>query len=125
MMVEISNGELLDKLSILKIKLDNISEDGKLKNIRKEFDILNELSNEFLKQTTILNLFNELLDVNKKLWDVEDFIRHKEKLKEFDEEFVFYARNVYITNDLRAEIKRKINDITNSEIVEEKSYERY
>jgi hypothetical protein len=66
-----------------------------------------------------------LLDVNKKLWDVEDFIRHKEKLKEFDEEFVFYARNVYITNDLRAEIKRKINDITNSEIVEEKSYERY
>jgi hypothetical protein len=125
MMVEISNGELLDKLSILKIKLDNISEDDKLKNIRKEFDILNELSNEFLKQTTILNLFNELLDVNKKLWDVEDFIRHKEKLKEFDEEFVFYARNVYITNDLRAEIKRKINDITNSEIVEEKSYERY
>jgi hypothetical protein len=125
MMVEISNGELLDKLSILKIKLDNISEDGKLKNIRKEFDILNELSNEFLKQTTIMNLFNELLDVNKKLWDVEDFIRHKEKLKEFDEEFVFYARNVYITNDLRAEIKRKINDITNSEIVEEKSYERY
>jgi hypothetical protein len=125
MMVEISNGELLDKLSILKIKLDNISEDGKLKNIRKEFDILNELSNEFLKQTTIMNLFNELLDVNKKLWDVEDFIRHKEKLKEFDEEFVFYARNVYITNDLRADIKRKINDITNSEIVEEKSYERY
>jgi hypothetical protein len=125
MMVEISNGELLDKLSILKIKLDNISEDGKLKNIRKEFHILNELSNEFLKQTTIMNLFNELLDVNKKLWDVEDFIRHKEKLKEFDEEFVFYARNVYITNDLRAEIKRKINDITNSEIVEEKSYERY
>ncbi len=125
MMVEISNGELLDKLSILKIKLDNISEDDKLKNIRKEFDILNELSNEFLKQTTIMNLFNELLDVNKKLWDVEDFIRHKEKLKEFDEEFVFYARNVYITNDLRAEIKRKINDITNSEIVEEKSYERY
>ena len=125
MMVEISNGELLDKLSILKIKLDNISEDGKLKNIRKEFDILNELSNEFIKQTTIMNLFNELLDVNKKLWDVEDFIRHKEKLKEFDEEFVFYARNVYITNDLRADIKRKINDITNSEIVEEKSYERY
>lgn len=125
MIVEISNGELLDKLSILKIKLDNISEENKLKNIRKEFDILNELSNEFLKQTSVLNLFNELLVVNKKLWDIEDSIRHKEKLKEFDEEFVFYARNVYITNDLRAEIKRKINDITNSEIVEEKSYERY
>ncbi len=125
MMVEISNGELIDKLSILKIKIDNISEENKLKNIRKEFDILNELSNEFLKQTSVLNLFNELLAVNKKLWDIEDSIRHKEKLKEFDEEFVFYARNVYITNDLRAEIKRKINDITNSEIVEEKSYERY
>jgi len=125
MMVEISNGELIDKLSILKIKIDNISEENKLKNIRKEFDILNELSNEFLKQTSVLNLFNELLAVNKKLWDIEDSIRHKEKLKEFDEEFVFYARNVYITNDLRADIKRKINDITNSEIVEEKSYERY
>jgi hypothetical protein len=125
MMVEISNGELLDKLSIIKIKLDNISDENKLKNIRKEFDILNTLSDKILKETPILNLFNELLEVNKKLWDVEDSIRHKEKLKEFDEEFVFYARNVYITNDLRAEIKRKINNITNSEIVEEKSYERY
>ena len=122
MMVETSNGELLDKLSILKIKMKNISDENKLINVRKEYDQLNTLSKNLLSLDGIYDLFNKLYEVNKQLWEIEDSIRNKEKLKEFDEEFVFYARNVYITNDLRFSIKKEINEKTNSNFVEEKSY---
>ena len=122
MMIETSNGELLDKLSILKIKMQNISDENKLINVRKEYDQLNTLSKNLLSLDGIYDLFNKLYEVNKQLWEIEDSIRNKEKLKEFDEEFVFYARNVYITNDLRFSIKKEINEKTNSNFVEEKSY---
>lgn len=125
MMVDVSNGELLDKLSILKIKLENIKDENKLVNIKKEFDILTSVSNSLFLKYDIKDMFDRLFEINYKLWQIEDSIRDKERKKEFDEEFVFYARNVYITNDLRSDIKKQINNKTNSEIVEEKSYERY
>ncbi len=125
MMVEISNGELLDKLSILKIKMENISDETKLINISKEYEELNRLSKKLLSIHGIQDLFDKLYEINTELWKTEDLIRSKEKLKEFDKEFVFYARNVYITNDLRFTIKKEINEKTNSNFVEEKSYDKY
>lgn len=125
MMVEISNGELLDKLSILKIKMENISDETKLMNISKEYQELNRLSKKLLSIHGIQDLFDKLYEINTELWKTEDLIRSKEKLKEFDKEFVFYARNVYITNDLRFTIKKEINEKTNSNFVEEKSYDKY
>lgn len=125
MMVEISNGELLDKLSILKIKMENISDETKLINISKEYEELDRLSKNLLSINGIPDLFNKLYEINTELWKTEDLIRSKEKLKEFDKEFVFYARNVYITNDLRFTIKKEINEKTNSNFVEEKSYDKY
>lgn len=125
MMVEISNGELLDKLSILKIKMKNISDETKLINISKEYEELDRLSKNLLSINGIPDLFNKLYEINTELWKTEDLIRSKEKLKEFDKEFVFYARNVYITNDLRFTIKKEINEKTNSNFVEEKSYDKY
>lgn len=125
MMVDVSNGELLDKLSILKIKLENIKDENKLVNIKKEFDILTSASNSLFLKYDIKDMFDRLFEINYKLWQIEDSIRDKERKKEFDEEFVFYARNVYITNDLRSDIKKQINNKTNSELIEEKSYERY
>lgn len=125
MMVETSNGELLDKLSILKIKMENISDENKLINVKKEYEELNRLSKDLLSLDIANNLFDKLYEVNKQLWKIEDSIRNKERLKEFDEEFVFYARNVYITNDLRFSIKKEINEKTNSNFVEEKSYDKY
>lgn len=125
MMVEISNGELLDKLSILKIKMENISDETKLINISKEYEELNRLSKKLLSIHGIQDLFDKLYEINTELWKTEDLIRSKEKLKKFDKEFVFYARNVYITNDLRFTIKKEINEKTNSNFVEEKSYDKY
>lgn len=125
MMIEISNGELLDKISILKIKSHNISDKDKLKNILNELDYLTQISKDLFLDNEIVILFNKLIDVNNKLWKIEDDIRNKESLKEFDEEFVFYARNVYITNDLRSKIKKEINEKTKSKFIEEKSYEKY
>lgn len=125
MKVEVSNGELIDKLSILNIKLRNIKDAEKLLNINKEFSELNEIASELLKIDGVLELYDELTEINSRLWDIEDSIRWKEKEKKFDEEFVYYARNVYITNDLRFKIKSKINTLTDSYFVEEKSYERY
>jgi hypothetical protein len=124
-MIEVSNGELLDKLSILEIKKNNIKDESKLKNVNKEFFEIKKISSGLLEINEVLDLYNELLEINNRLWDIEDSIRWKEKQKEFDEEFVYYARNVYITNDLRFKLKSKINTLTDSYFVEEKSYERY
>ena len=93
MMVEVSNGELLDKLSILKIKLENIKDENKLVNIKREFDILTDVSNSLFLKYDIKHMFDRLFEVNWKLWQIEDSIRDKENKKEFDEEFVYYARN--------------------------------
>lgn len=125
MKVEVSNGELLDKLSILRIKQQKINDEFKLKNINTEVTILEQLSSELLKDPVVLEKYLELSKINEKLWDIEDRIREKEYLKIFDEEFIGLARRVYITNDLRASIKKDINKLTMSHLVEEKSYKSY
>jgi hypothetical protein len=127
MKVEISTGELLDKLSILEIKLLNINDPKKSKNVYKELAVLNPYFQDLLDEygLSIKNLYIKLSNINKTLWDIEDAIRDKEKAEEFDEEFVELARSVYIINDQRAAVKKEINLLTKSELVEEKSYSDY
>jgi len=125
MLIEVSNGEILDKFSILKIKLANITDYDKIKNVEKEIEIIEPMFDSICKDLKIKDLFEMLLEVNKKLWGIEDNIRQHEREKNFDEEFIQLARNVYITNDIRATIKKEINLLSNSNIVEEKSYEKY
>jgi len=127
MKVEISNGELLDKISILELKLLKIEDKEKLVNIQKEFDILNPLAQELFKKYDgqLQVHYLALAEINGKLWDIEDWIRDCEREKRFDKEFVELARSVYITNDQRSEVKKIINIMTSSGLVEEKSYKDY
>ena len=125
MLVPVSNGELMDKYSILLIKKEYIKDDEKIKKVNTEIDCLMESINKLNNQYNIEKLFSELINVNKKLWNIEDSIRMKEKNQEFDEEFIKIARSVYFTNDERARIKNEINNNTNSNIFEVKSYEKY
>lgn len=124
--VDISYGELLDKITILQIKSERISDAAKLQNVHHEMELLQsvwEKSDEV--NIDIKFEIYELKAINEKLWDIEDAIRDKELKKEFDNEFIELARAVYITNDKRADFKRRINVKLNSEIVEEKSYAEY
>ena len=123
--VLLSNGEILDKFSILTIKQNQITDFNKLNNIKTEINILSSIVKEIIDTYSLQKLYNTLQSVNQKLWDVEDNIRIKEKNKEFDDDFIQLARNVYKTNDERADIKKQINHISCSEIIEEKSYEKY
>jgi hypothetical protein len=123
MEIEVSIGEIVDKLSILRIKKNNITDEEKLVNINKEYDYLYYKVFQELKIES--SDFYEMIMVNEMLWNVEDSIRKKEKNKEFDQDFIEMARSVYITNDRRAEIKKNINLKYNSTFVEEKSYESY
>lgn len=127
MLVNVSNGELLDKISILELKLLRIEDEDKLVNIRKEFETLNPLCQELFDKYDgqLQNHYLELAKINGELWDIEDDIRECERQKVFDEKFVSLARNVYITNDKRSEVKKIINLLTDSDLVEEKSYEQY
>ena len=121
--VPISVGELIDKITILEIKKDKLI-NLKLKNILKELSFLRAV----LEKNSIFipdEIFFQLKTINLKLWDIEDKIRIKEKNKEFDNEFIELARSVYLNNDRRSEIKKELNMIFNSEIIEEKSYEKY
>ncbi len=123
---EISVGELLDKISILKIKSLKIKDEKKLKNINKELAALNIIVDESLGSYKALGKrSNELMEVNLKLWSIEDEIREKERNKSFDKSFIELARSVYITNDKRFDIKNKINKESGSSFSEEKSYEQY
>ena len=123
---EISVGELADKITILEIKLENITDKTKLKNIETELQSLKETYYTYVVQTPELKVLKKrLLEINKMLWDIEDKIRDKERNKEFDIEFIEIARSVYYTNDERCAIKRSINDLTGSRLVEEKSYSDY
>jgi hypothetical protein len=123
MQIEVSVGEIVDKLSILEIKKQNITDKTKRANVVKEYDYLYGVV--FDQLNIELVDYNGLVAVNKALWDIEDDIRVKEHKKKFDEDFVSLARKVYITNDKRAEIKKDINIKYNSLFVEEKSYEQY
>ena len=122
MKIEVSIGEIIDKLTILEIKKTNISDSNKLLNINKEFDYLVDIVENQLGLSRRDIFYIDLLDINKKLWDIEDKIRNKERLKSFDEEFIELSRSVYFTNDERSKIKKKINDITGSNFSEEKSF---
>jgi len=125
--IPISIGELLDKLSILEIKKHKVKDPIKLKNINHEYDLLSNLS-KVLKEKyekSFNSLFEEILKVNKKLWDIEDKIRILESEKRFDEEFISVARSVYFINDDRFEIKKKINEAFGSDVAEEKEYIEY
>jgi hypothetical protein len=125
MNIEVSTGEVLDKLSILEIKSENIIEEIKVKNIIKELTYIKNISINLLSNQDINSIYIQLKEVNTKLWVIEDTIRLKEKNKIFDTEFIELARQVYITNDIRANLKKQINTITDSHFVEEKSYETY
>lgn len=122
MKIEVSNGEILDKLSILEIKNNKIKDENKLKNIKKEYYYLKNISKELDYSP---KLYDALLDINNKLWDIEDNIRVKEKEAIFDKEFIELARSVYVTNDKRCEIKKQININSKSNFIEEKSYKKY
>ena len=124
MKVEVSNGELLDKVSILKIKLERITDKEKLVNIKKEYDTLKPHVDKLMEntKTNLHNYFSNLSDLNNILWDIEDWIRDCEKRQDFGPEFIQLARSVYTTNDRRSEIKKIINQNTNSILTEEKSY---
>ena len=127
MKVEVSNGELLDKLTILELKLSNISDLKKLTNIQKEHDELNPLAGKLFDSygEELKNLYRQLSEINSELWTIEDDIRECERNKDFGSDFVSLARAVYFTNDKRSEIKKSINLLTDSGFVEEKSYEDY
>ena len=125
-LVPISWGELFDKITILQIKLDKLTSKNALNNVGREFKQLQSiLIKYFPNSIEAKQLEEELKQVNQQLWDIEDNIRDKERNRSFDDEFIQLARSVYIINDERSRIKRKINDIFGSEFVEEKSYSEY
>ena len=125
-LIPISWGELFDKITILQIKIENLQENNALKNVKTEYDQLYKIYNSnFLEDEKAKLLMVSLTQINKKLWDIEDKIRDKERIKKFDEEFIELARNVYFTNDKRSKIKRDINKTFGSTIIEEKSYSKY
>lgn len=124
MKIDVSIGELVDKVSILAIKLQKITDEAKLANVRKEYDLLLDYM-QTAGITATSSDYQELLQVNSRLWDIEDRIRNKEAAKCFDDEFIQLARSVYHENDERAAIKRRINLAFGSELVEEKSYSPY
>ena len=124
--IPVSFGELIDKLTILEIKKSKITDNEKLKNIQLEFELLNKKYQTKLKDTKELQVFYDaLLEVNHKLWKIEDKLRILENNKEFNEEFIDLARSVYKLNDQRFAIKNEINKTFDSEIQEQKEYENY
>ena len=125
--IEVSFGELLDKLSILEIKSTKITDPDKLENVNNELSKLNKISKKIKEQNSEkFNLYySKLLEINKKLWSIEDEIRICEKNNNFENNFVKLARDVYFTNDERFKIKNEINLFYNSGVVEEKEYTEY
>jgi len=121
----VSLGELVDKISILHIKNINIKDDEKLKFIREELELLNQTLNEHINRDDILEYLDSLIEINTKLWVIEDDIRDCERNKNFSQKFIDLARSVYFTNDKRSEVKLYINKKFGSKIIEVKSYEDY
>lgn len=126
MKLEVSNGEVVDKYTILKIKSERIRDEAKLNLVRSELASLSTHIEHILRtDTTIQTHIDELYEVNTLLWDIENSIREKEHQLQFDDEFIRLARSVYHTNDRRAKIKLVINQKTNSGFVEVKEYSEY
>ncbi len=123
---EISPGELLDKISILEIKLEKVKDNNSQVEIKKEYEILKKIQDSSIQlNDQIKNLFNSVKDINIKLWDIEDKLRIYEKNKDFGKDFIELARGVYFNNDKRAKIKSEINEILGSNIREIKQYVDY
>jgi hypothetical protein len=118
-------GDAFDKMSILEIKEQNVTDSVKKTNIENELVYIQEQLSEYFNSSKLKKLYDNLKEVNQALWDIEDSIRLKEKDKSFDQGFIDLARSVYITNDKRAFIKKQINTLLGSEFVEEKIYEKY
>jgi hypothetical protein len=124
--VTVSAGEFLDKITILEIKSERIKDEKKLQNVHKELDILRKIwADSPLSNIDVSGLVEDLKRVNESLWDIEDKVRLKEAAQTFDDEFVQLARSVYQLNDKRAAIKRELNRLLGSELMEEKSYPDY
>ena len=121
----VSVGELIDKLSILHVKQTKITNEDKLEYVNKEFELLYNMSSEYLNQSKIETLYHSLVTVNSNLWDIEDELRVLESEKRFTDKFIDVARKVYFTNDERFILKNKINLLTDSEIREVKDYVKY
>ncbi len=121
----ISLGELVDKISILMIKKKNISDSIKLQHVNKELEFLQKTLKKYISEDKINEFLLKLVNINSKLWDIEDDIRECERKKLFDKTFIDLARSVYFTNDERAKVKNDINKTFGSELVEVKSYEEY
>jgi hypothetical protein len=121
----ISLGELVDKISILMIKKKNISDSIKLQHVNKELEFLQKTLKKYISEDEINEFLLKLVNINSKLWDIEDDIRECERKKLFDQTFIDLARSVYFTNDERAKVKNDINKTFGSELVEVKSYEEY
>ncbi len=125
-LIPISPGELLDKITILQIKAERISDPVKVANVKTELDMLNKVWDESVESDNVITALSaELKSINERLWKIEDDIRDEERNRRFGERFVELARAVYVTNDERANAKKKVNLHLNSTIVEEKSYQDY
>ena len=126
-LAEISVGELFDKITILNIKTQKIQDSEKLTNIKNELNFLNnQVSNINVKdQVSLSKNINKLQSINEELWDIENFKRECEANKDFGEKFIELSRDVHFKNDIRAQIKKEINLLTDSNIVEEKEYSKY
>lgn len=125
-LIPISPGELLDKITILEIKSERIESAEKKANVNNELSMLNKVWDDAVTQDSdIISMRKELKSINEALWDIEDDIRDEERDKRFTEKFIELARSVYVTNDQRADVKKRINVHLKSDIVEEKSYQDY
>ncbi len=124
--VPVSAGEVLDKITILEIKSERMSDPEKVANVKVELALLQETWADSVSEDSVINdLHAQLKEINEALWDIEDDIRDKERARQFDERFIELARSVYFTNDRRSKIKQDLNLHLGSEIVEEKSYRDY
>lgn len=124
--VPVSPGEVLDKITILEIKSERMSDPEKVANVRIELELLRETWAASIRDDDVIkDLHAELKSINEALWEIEDDIRDKERAKEFDSDFIELARSVYFTNDRRSEVKKRLNLHLGSQIIEEKSYQDY
>lgn len=125
-MVPVSWGEVIDKITILEIKARRFTDEAKLANVRRELDLLRTVrDHEFSDDSRLTDLASALEHINERLWNIEDDIRDCERRRDFGPHFVDLARSVYISNDERAALKRKINELAGSALTEEKSYATY
>ena len=125
-LVEISAGELFDKITILKIKTEKIKDKTKIENVHKELEILQKEAIKFDQTDNNLSKnIKDLKNINNELWDIENIKREMEAIKDFGENFIKISRDVHFKNDIRAKIKKEINNLTNSNVTEEKEYSKY